>query len=130
VEEEWSEYFLEDETIIRLKIVPLKIFMKNDNTAYSLNSNVETAAFSPQKLKGASSGPLPTQKSEIMKAVSKTDMKFEILSEPWNQYEIEGGVKLFIKSVATQISSSKLFDSHGDPIYIVAHQVLTKKIPP
>jgi hypothetical protein len=127
-EENWSEYELSDKTIIRIKVVPLKFFKKDKNIP--VNSTVLMVTFSPPELRGDPSAiPMPTTPAEAEKALNEIDMKFDTLKEPWNEYELDD-VKLFLKTVVTSVSSTKLYDLQGDPIYLVSHQILTKRHPP
>jgi hypothetical protein len=129
VTEEWSEYKLSDGTIIKIKVIPLK-FLKRDKN-YPLNSIVLMIPFSPPELRGEqSTTPLPTTDTAMKEALNEIDMKFDALNEPWNEYELDDGIKLSIKTVATSISSTKLYDPAGEPVYFVSHQVLTKRYPP
>lgn len=126
--EEWSEYILEDGTILRIKTVPLKI--RFDGKGHLLNSTHCLASFSPEELRGAPSFK-PVDELNFRDKVDKSDMKFEAKNEPWNEYELDDGIgtKLFIKTVILQVSKTNMYDSYGDPIYWVNHQTLTKKYP-
>ena len=125
--EDWSEYKLSDGTIIKIKIVPLKLLKIDKNRP--VNSAVLLATFSPSEFRGEPTPP-PTNDDEMKEALKEIDMKFEKINEPWNEYEVEGDITLFVKAVATSISSTKLYDPAGEPVYFVSHQVLTKKNPP
>lgn len=129
LKEEWSVYCLKDKTIVKLKVIPLKFF-KKDN-AYAISSTVVTTSFSPPALKGPpSTTPLPTTKADKTILLKEIDMKFDVISEPWNEYELDGSIKVSIKTVATSISSTSYYDPEGEPAYLVNHQALTKKYPP
>lgn len=129
LDEKWSVYCLKDKTIIKLKVIPLK-FLKKDN-AYAVSSMVVTASFSPPALKGEPSAtPIPATEAEKAKALKEIDMKFDVISEPWNEYELDDSIKVSIKTVATSISSTTYYDLEGEPAYLVNHQALTKKYPP
>ncbi len=127
--EEWSIYHLVDETVIKLKVIPLK-FLKKDGDI-SLNPLVLMVPFAPKELKGEPTPQLPTTPDEMMKQVKEADMKFDVIQEPWNEYklELEGDVHYFIKTIAIIISSTKLYDSGREPVYLVNNQLLTKKHP-
>jgi hypothetical protein len=127
--EKWSVYCLKDKTIIKLKVIPLKFFKKDDK--YGISSMVVTTSFSPPTLKGEpSTTPIPITEAEKAKALKEIDMKFDVISEPWNEYALDGGIKVSIKTVATSISSTSYYDPEGEPGYLVNHQALTKKYPP
>jgi hypothetical protein len=126
LDEQWSVYCLEDKSIIKQKVVPLKIIKKDND--YAVNSTILTVTFSLRKGK-PSKIPVPTTEPEILKVLDKDkiDMKFDVLKEPWNEYELDDGVKILMKTTAIAISGSTLYDDYGEPLYFVNHQILTKK---
>ncbi len=126
LKDEWSEYILEDKTIIRIKTIPLKIIIQDSK--YGVNTTIALAAFSPKELKGEPSDK-KVDNSQAINSFDKADLTFEPKKEPWNEYELEDGTKLFLKTIAVQVSRTKLFDLYGDPIYWVNHQLISKKYP-
>ncbi|MGB9371467.1 MAG: hypothetical protein WCB79_06040 [Halobacteriota archaeon] len=66
----------------------------------------------------------------MAKELEEIDMDFKALDEPWNEYGLDNGITVFVRTVATSISSSKLRDLAGEPLYLVSHQVQTKRHPP
>ncbi len=131
-EEEWSVYCLDGKTIIKLKTIPLK-FLKKDND-YLINSTVAMTVFSDPNLRGERSNvplPLPTEaaKLDVLKK-DEIDIKPDFSEEPWNEYLLDDGVKISIKTEALAISGTTLFDAEGEPVYLINHQTLIKKTPP
>jgi hypothetical protein len=129
VTERWSEYILSDKTVLKIKTIPLKFLDAQD---YPMNSALVISTFSPPELKGEpSTSPPPAPDSrDIQAAVKEMDMRFDTIGEPWNEYNLENGIKVFIRTIATSINSSILHDEAGEPRYLVSHQVLTKRYPP
>ena len=128
--EDWSEYLLDDKTIIRTRVVPMA-FKKKTDKIYKIKSVLELVSFCPLELIGPPSEiPIPVEDTEVIKTLDKIDMKFETLKEPWNEYELEDDTRVFLKTVATSISRSKLYDREGETVYRVERQVLTKRYPP
>ena len=125
--EKWSVYCLEDKTIIKLKVVPSKFLKKDDD--YAIESTTIIAAFTPPTLKGQPTLPFPVTDSEKMKVLDKTDMKFDVVTEPWNEYALDDGIKVSIKPVAVSISSTTLHDIRGEAVYQVKQQSIVKKQP-
>jgi hypothetical protein len=127
-DEQWSIYRLEDDdkTIIKQKVVPLKVIKDFDN--YVIETTVLTAAFSSKKGE-PSAKKIPTEESEIKEVLDKLDIDFTS-EEPWNEYVLSDGGRISIKTVATAISSTKIFDKQGEPVFYVNHQILFKKRPP
>jgi hypothetical protein len=127
-DERWSEYLLADETILKIKAIPLK-FVKRDKNCL-VNWTVVIATFSPPMLIGEpSTASIPTVEADVAKALKEMDMKFDPVDEPWNEYDLEGGIKFFLKAIATSVSRVELNDAAGEPRYLVTHQVLTKRYP-
>jgi hypothetical protein len=124
--EDWSEYLLEDRSLLRIKTIPLKILFSGEE--YGINSTNCLVTFSPRELKGEPSNE-PIIQSEIKNSFDKSDLKFEVRNEPWNEYELEDGTKIFLKMVAVQVSRTKFYDAYGDPIYWINHQMISKKYP-
>jgi hypothetical protein len=128
VKEEWSVYLLEDETIVKVKVFPLKFIKQGNN--YLMNSGGAMTIFSPPALKGEPSRVAPPNPAELAKEIVKPDMAFETIDEPWNEYLLDDTIKWSVKTVVVSVSSTKKHDPEGEPIYIVNHQVLTKRHPP
>lgn len=90
--------------------------------------------FAPEHLRmqpgseGKKIAQLPPQ-DELMKHVKNPDMVFNVIQEPWNEYELEDGTHQFVKAVAVIITSTELFDSGEEPVYLITHQLLTKSHP-
>jgi len=124
--EEWSEYIIEDGSLLRIKTIPLKFIKKEQE--YAMNGTRNLVIFTPTSLRGPPSDEL-IDDSKIRKSLEKIDMKFEPLKEPWNEYQLEDGIKVFLKTVVTSISKTNLYDNYGEPVYLVQHQPLTKRYP-
>ena len=56
---------------------------------------------------------------DLQANIDKPDMKFRISHEEWNEYRLDDGATIRMKSTLTNISRTKLRDGHGDPIYNV-----------
>lgn len=125
--EEWSIYSLKDGTIIKLKAIPLK-FLKQNNDI-KINPLFVMVPFAPRNLRGEPTAKLPPTPEEMMQQIEDADMKFDVIQEPWNGYELEGDTQYFIKTTAVIISRTRLHDSGGEPIYLISHQMITKKHP-
>jgi hypothetical protein len=126
LKDEWSEYGIEDGTIIRIKTIPLKLFKRGQD--YEMRATKALVAFSPISARGSPSN-TPLSDLVLQASLDKIDIKFEIIGEPWNEYQLDDGLKVFLKTVVTSISSTNLFDNYGEPVYVVQHQPLIKKYP-
>lgn len=132
-EEKWSIYKLEDGTILKLKATPLKFLKKDDMVL--LNPMFLVVPFaSPQARESVESRRIvtpefPLTETEMKDQIKKADMKFEVIQEPWNEYTLDGDIQYSIKLVAVIISSTYLQDPAGEPVYLVNHNLITKKHP-
>ena len=124
VGEPWNFYKLENESLIRLKLVLIKVMPnKNNPNNYSLNTGNVVGVQSPRELRG---DPTIPPSNGIYNDFEKKDLDFEVIQENWNEYKLKDGKTLKIKPAITAIDKTKSFDSHGEPIYIIHSQVLVK----
>jgi hypothetical protein len=128
IKDEWSEYLVEDGTLVRIKTVPLKFIQESDGKNYAMNADHIFATYSPKDLRKSPSNE-PITESIVQKSIEKPDMEIKAREEPWNEYELNNGIKVFLKTVVTSVSSTKLHDVYGEPVYVIQHQVLIKKYP-
>jgi hypothetical protein len=56
---------------------------------------------------------------ELQAAIVKDDMRYDIISEEWNEYVIDDGSRLRIKSTVTRVAKTSLFDNTGTPQYYI-----------
>ena len=107
--EDWNKYQLEDGTILKLKIILMRIVEETDsggNKGYSFGwSNVISAT--PQK----------EFVGKIQTPVE--DMKFEKIHEEPNEYELASGEKLTLIPHITMISRANTLDQRGEPVYTI-----------
>ena len=124
VGEPWNLYKLENESLIKFKLVLVKVMpIKNDPKNYSLNTANVVGVESPSELRGT---PTPSPTKGTYNDFEKKDLNFIVAKESWNEYELKDGTTLKIKPAITAINKTKSFDSHGEPIYVVHSQVLVK----
>jgi hypothetical protein len=128
VKEDWSVYLLEDETIVKIKVFPLK-FLKQGNN-YLMNTSGAMTVFSAPELKGEPSRMAPPSQADLAKELDKLDMSFKTIDEPWNEYLLDDIIKWSVKTIAVTVASTKTHDPEGEPVYVVNQQVLTKRYPP
>lgn len=126
-----SEYKLEDGSRVKLKDVVLKIIkdpFKNDPNGFLLNVTNLTTVYSPKELKGSPSKGAITPE-DLQKSIKNIDMNFTPIKEEWSEYELVNGNKVRLKTILTGISSTSLYDSYGEPIYLMQMQALNRVIP-
>jgi len=124
IKENWCFYGLEDETIIKFKIVLLKIVstpvdpVKGKGMAFN-TANLVTI-FSSKEAKGN-----PSLKGNAIK-IEKKDITFKVLNDEWNEYKLEDGKILKLKPTIVQIDKTAGYDEFGEPRYLVRSQPLVK----
>jgi len=129
MKEAWSEYTLEDGTIVKTRAILFKV--KKEDEGYSFNEKSFAASFSPAELRGpkGSSRIQPNEIENILESIKKEDVDILITKEHWNEYELSSGDKFSSKAVLVSASLTDRYDDIGDPIYAVQLQVLHKIIP-
>jgi hypothetical protein len=133
IKENWNLYDLEDGTIIKFKIVLLKIIPTVAPVQVQIPGqgqvNAQSIAFntanlmtilSTKEAKGTPSSPATEMKIE------KKDVPFKILTEEWNEYKLEDGKILKMKPTIVQINKATHYDQYGEPNYLVQSQPLIK----
>jgi len=128
IREEWSEYSLDDGTIIRTRSLLLKIIKEDLN--FKFDERSFATSFSPKELKGTagSSKISPDEMEKMVKSLKKEDINVIISKEHWNEYELSTGDKIYSKAVLVSASLTDRYDAIGDPIYAVQLQILHKII--
>lgn len=57
-------------------------------------------------------------------------MRYNTLAEEWNEYVVDDGTRIRMKSTVSRVAKTSKFDKNGDPIYIVDTTVLAEIRPP
>jgi len=127
LKDSWSEYLLNDKTIIKIKTMLLKVRDMEQNEQ-SLNEQNIIVTYSPKDVKGSPSNEKISIK-DLAESVKNSDLEFETKVEEWSEYELENGLKIHFKPILISVSSTDKFDSYGEPVYIIQTQTLHKIIP-
>jgi hypothetical protein len=131
VKEDWNEYKLQDETILRTKIVLIKAVRDVDprqGIGYNFNTQNHVAVFTSSDKKGTP-GTKPYTPQELQASVVD-EIDFEVVKEDWNSYQLEDGARIDIKLILTRVAKTDKFDPMGSPIYLTQTQTVIKpKIP-
>ena len=129
--EPWNKYSVEDGSYVKTRFIATKFKKREPTTpeeklSYGFEGqNLMVAYNVPDGLKGNRSQVQYTP--EELRANAK-EMKYSIIFEEWNEYVLEDGTAVRIKSTAIEIIRSAKFDRNGDPIYIVnTSQILGMK---
>jgi hypothetical protein len=125
IREGFSEYSLEDGTIIRVRAILLKV-IKN-GTEMRLNEKTFAASFSPQEMKGQPTLKVPLEDiAKIENAIKKENLDYETVKEEWNEYKLSSGELMSVRAILVSASLTDMYDENGDPIYGVQIQTIHK----
>jgi hypothetical protein len=121
VNEEWNIYKLEDNTLLKIKIILLRIIQEGSDPRGNpvAGTLVNTVV-----------APIPPEGLRHLKAITPIfDLKYEIIKETWNEYNTEDGFVIKIKPNISQIDRLDKIDPRGDPLYGMSMQPSIKRMP-
>jgi len=123
INEGWSMYELADGSVLRGRIIVLKI-MKLGPHEYGFKASSVFAVDPPEKLKGPPSGERFSPE-ELEKSIVEEDIEFKTIKEEWNVFKVNDEM-LFVKLVISKVSRTDKYDGDGDPIYLINSQPIIK----
>ena len=132
--EPWNKYSLKDGAYLKSRFILLKIKRRlvpatvtEKKTEYGFEGqNLNVIYNVPAELKG----PLSNQQYSVqqLSEAKKDEIAYDTLSEEWNEYVLEDGTTMRIKSTVSAVSRTDKVDKNGDPIYFVTNsQILGVK---
>lgn len=125
--EDWSIFQLEDGSILKAKFVLINVLAKRSGKGFegSLQTQNVLGVFAPQDLRGKPSEPYT--KEELTKSVVQDDVDVtRVISQPWNEYELDNGLLLKIKIIPVHIARTSKYEKEGMPVYLVDTSALVK----
>ena len=131
--EKWNSYKLEDDTILKARVVMVSYAKVNDpepnQGAFFFASHTVFGVESPPEIRGPRDPTIYTL-AELMKELEpdKEDLKLKTLDENWSEYVIEDSTKISLKVSPTRVMRTKKFDSIGNPQYVVQSMILPKAV--
>ncbi|MGI0022487.1 MAG: hypothetical protein ACRD9Q_06465 [Nitrososphaeraceae archaeon] len=112
-------YRLEDGSILRVYSVLNNVIMNQQNpTNANISAQNVVAVFVPTRLRGTPSNQLYTQ-ADYQANMETQDMIFETLIENFNVYEVDDKWIMSIKTTLSQVGKTRLYNTIGEPIYLV-----------
>ena len=130
VKEPWNRYELADGSILKTKLVLTKVTKDEQDTrvnAYSFDFQNIAVVLTGER------GP-PSSKSysqDEIRAATVKEIQYQTLSEESNEYSVNDGGRIRIKSSVYRVTKTSLFDKSGKPIYwIDFNQIPQIKRPP
>ncbi len=126
-DEPWNKYELSDQSILKTRYILKTVHRSivNGKNNYRGDGIPLTIIIVPPKLKGIPD-PKKYSPKELQASVDKEDMKFRIVHEEWNEYLLDDGARIRMKSTLTNISRTKKRDANGDPIYNIQNNMLVQ----
>lgn len=129
VKEPWNKYQLDDNAILKVKLVLTllrrKELLRPDGSVekivgFSFDSqNVTTLQSVPESLKGSPSTESYDPK-QLESSIVQDDIGYTTLAEEWNEYLDETGEKVRMKTTVGRVARTSKFDKHGNPVYLVS----------
>lgn len=139
LEEVWNEYELQDDTILKARVVLLKLLRPNKiseqiskdqkQVQIGFQSQNHVVAYSPANKRGQPTPPLTVPQ---MQKAEKYKVKVQTTNEPWNLYQIiRTGATVKTKLVVNEVYRVKdNFGPDGAPLYYVTSGPLIQLEPP
>lgn len=128
VKEPWNVYKLQDETVLKLRVIIISVIMEGVDEAksplYSANSDTLVGIFAPQSLIGEPSERRYTLEERV--DAIEQELKFETIREEWAEYKLKDGSTLEVKPVLTKVAKTSLYDPKGMPLYLINSQPVTR----
>jgi hypothetical protein len=133
IREEWNKYKLEDGVTLKMKFVLVSVMIEKSleelikeakekkgmkiDVGIGIQSRIILGVEAPKKLRGQTSGPYNPQ--DLQASIIKRDMDFDVITEKRNEYKLENGITIKVKSSPLEISKTSKYDQQGLPIYTV-----------
>ncbi len=118
----WNVYMLEDGAILKAIYLPTKIFKTGVDSfnvpTYITAGIVTVTAIVDKELKGK-----PSQEPFDSKKHKSILVNFEPQDERWNLFSLSDGNLLKIKLIVSSIRKAEMYNTFGEPIYYVSHNI-------
>jgi len=121
IKEPWNKYEVIDGAFLKTRFILKRVDMQplgNDKFTFKIDGQPLYAIFGAPSLKGTPT----TQKyspQELKDSIVQDGLGYNTLGEEWNEYILDDGTKIRVKSTVTKISRTDKFEGSGDPIYLV-----------
>ena len=125
LKEPWNKYELKDGSTLKTRFILKKVLVKN------LSESKANFGFDGQNLsvimcdddwKGE-----PDKKAystvDLKNALEK-EIRYDTLLEEWNEYLVDDGTRIRLKTTVTNVNRTTLYDNTGDRIYLVETNVM------
>ncbi|MEN6444057.1 MAG: hypothetical protein ABFC71_09950 [Methanoregula sp.] len=125
VKEDWNIYRLEDNTVVKLKIILLRIIQEEVHVM-GVPPGIPMGGMQINNVVAI----IPPEDLRHLKEIEPIyDIKYETVKENWNEYVTDDGFVIRIKPNISQIDRLGKIDPRGDPLYGVNMQPTVKRMP-
>ena len=118
IREPWNKYEISDGAVLKTKIVVTRIRKKQVGEKKDYNFDMQHVIVVLTDENGTPDSKIYSAE-ELQAAVVKDDLRYTTVSEEWNEYVIDDGSRLRLKSTVTRVGKTSLFDKLGTPQYWV-----------
>lgn len=121
LKEPWNKYEIADGSIVKTRFVLKKVEIQNlaeNKSNFNIDGQNLSVVYTNPELKGTPTNLLYSP-IEIKNSVVKDELRYNTLAEEWNEYLLDDGTRLRLKSTVTKVSRTSKYDKFGDPIYLV-----------
>ncbi len=118
---DYNKYELDDGTILRIAVIPIKIFRTSDydnrgSPIYHVLSQTIVSAIVPQELRSEpSNNKLPPD----LEKLESEDIEFRPIEEPRNEYILSDGTTIKFRCVVSNVIKYEYINQFGEPSYSI-----------
>ena len=121
VKEPWNKYELTDGTVVKTKVVLTKLgktILEGNKANFQIDVQVVSVILVPTELRGTPDTHVYSPQ-ELQASIEKAEMRYTTLAEEWNEYVVDDGTRIRVKSTVTRIAKTTKYDKNGELIYLV-----------
>lgn len=123
VKEEWTDYELEDGSVIRLKVL-LSYLEEEGEKSHAMNVHHVMAIWTPPDKRKPDAGQAPLPVEELRNHVVEEGVKCDLRTQGQSIYRTSQGV-VTLEIRATRFHRTDKYDVQGMPQYIVEQEIRT-----
>lgn len=118
IKEPWNKYQISDGSVLKTRTILTTVerVLKDNKPNFKARSQTLTVINLDPSLKGTPT-PRTYTMNEISESIEKRDMRYDTLSQEFNEYVLDDGTKIKIYTNVTNIDRSRLRNADGDLIY-------------
>lgn len=121
LKEPWNKYEISDNSVLKTRFVLKKVLVKNlseNKKSFGFDGEHMNVIFCAPEWKGTPDAKIYSP-AELRESIDKEDMRYNTLSEEWNEYLLDDGTRIRLKTTVTGVVRTNKFDKIGDRVYLV-----------